>query len=136
MEIIPMSNNVPKNALFTCFGCLSNVGTLTGLAGLEVVKQVGLKNAGIFCLGGLATEAKMVIDKTSAAERIITVDGCPLNCARKIVEKAGFTPDQIINLVQDCGIKKGPPLLYDDDDLQIAIKAILEAINNGRPVAA
>jgi uncharacterized metal-binding protein len=101
--------NVPQNALFVCFGCLSNVGTLTGLAGLEVVKQAGPGKAGIFCLGGLATEAQMVLDKTRAAERIITVDGCPLNCARKIVERAGFTPDRIINLVQDCGLEKGPP---------------------------
>ncbi|MBN1138660.1 MAG: hypothetical protein JXM73_18890 [Anaerolineae bacterium] len=74
-----MSNSVPENALFVCFGCLSNVGTLTGLAGLEAVKQ-----AGIFCLGGLATEAPSVLDKTRAARRIVTVDGCPLNCARRM----------------------------------------------------
>lgn len=122
------TDNVPENALFVCFGCLSNVGTLTGLAGLEVVRQVGPQKAGIFCLGGLATEAKMVLDKARAAQRIITVDGCPLNCARKIVERAGFTPDRIINLVQDCGLQKGPPLQYGDEDLQVAIKAIREAV--------
>ena len=122
------TNNVSQNALFVCFGCLSNVGTLTGLAGLEVVKEVGPQKAGIFCLGGLATEAKMVLEKTRAAERIITVDGCPLNCARKIVEGAGFTPNRVINLVQDCGLKKGPPLRYGDTELQIAVKAIREAV--------
>ena len=122
------TTNVPKNALFVCFGCMSNVGTLTGLAGLEVVKQVGPQNAGIFCLGGLATEAPMVLDKTRAAERIITVDGCPLNCARKIVEGAGFTPDRIINLVQDCGLKKGPPLEYSEGDMKVAVQAIREAL--------
>ncbi|MGB5933309.1 MAG: hypothetical protein WBH57_09615 [Anaerolineae bacterium] len=61
------SNKVPGNALFVCFGCLSNVGTLTGLAGLEVVKQVTPGKATIFCLGALATEAQMVLDKTRAA---------------------------------------------------------------------
>ena len=36
-----MSNsNVPENALFVCFGGMSNVGTLTGLAGLQAVRQV------------------------------------------------------------------------------------------------
>jgi len=123
-----MSDQVPENALFVCFGCLSNVGTLTGLAGLEVVRQVGTDRAGIFCLGGLATEVKMVQDKTRAAKRIITVDGCPMNCARHIVERAGFTPDQIINLVQDCGLKKGPPLQYSDEDLQTAVAAIRAAV--------
>jgi uncharacterized metal-binding protein len=123
-----MSDKVPENALFVCFGCMSNVGTLTGLAGLEVVKQVGPDQAGIFCLGGLATEVKMVQDKTRAAKRIITVDGCPMNCARNIVERAGFTPDRIINLVQDCGLKKGPPLQYSDQDLQTAVAAIRAAV--------
>jgi uncharacterized metal-binding protein len=78
--------------------------------------------------GGLATEVPTVLDKTRAAEQIITVDGCPFNCARKIVEGAGFTPDRIINLVQDCGLKKGPPLNYDDVDLQTAVVAILDAV--------
>lgn len=127
-----MSGNVPENALFVCFGCLSNVGTLTGLAGLEAVKQAGPDKAGIFCLGGLATEAEMVLDKTRAAKRIITVDGCPLNCARKIVERAGFTPARTINLVQDCGLKKGPPLQYDEGDMQVATEAILSALQDGR----
>lgn len=31
------AQQVPRNALFDCFGCPSNVGTLTGLAGREVV---------------------------------------------------------------------------------------------------
>ena len=35
-----MGNNIPENALFVCFGCMSNVGTLTGIAGLEAVKQL------------------------------------------------------------------------------------------------
>ena len=123
-----MSNKVRENALFVCFGGLSNVGTLTGLAGLEVEKQLGPEKACIFCLGGLPTEGKLVLDQTRAAKHIITVDGCPLNCARKIVEAAGFVPDRIINLVEDCGLKKGPPLEYTDEDLQVAVSAILEAV--------
>jgi uncharacterized metal-binding protein len=121
-------NKVPRNALFVCFGCLSNVGTLTGLAGLEIVRQVGPQNTSIFCLGGLATEVPTVLEKTRAAERIITVDGCPMNCALKIVERAGFTPDRAINLVQDCGLKKGPPLEYGDQDVQTAKAAIQDAL--------
>jgi len=56
------------------------------------------------------------------------VDGCPLNCARKIVEKAGFTPDRSVNLVQDCGLQKGPPLQYGDEEFQVAVRAIREAV--------
>ena len=125
-----MSDNVPENALFVCFGGMSNVGTLTGLAGLEAVRRAGPGKAGIFCLGGLPTGAEIVLAKARAVRRIIAVDGCPLNCARKIVEQAGFTPARAINLVQDCGLKKGPPQEYSDEDLETAVQAILDAIRS------
>ena len=54
-----------------------------------------------------------------------------MNCALKIVERLGFTPDSVINLVQDCGLKKGPPLEYGDEDLQVAAEAILSAVQGG-----
>lgn len=127
-----MTEDVSKNALFVCFGCMSNVGMLTGLAGLEVIQRVGEGEAGIFCLGGLATEAPLVLKKTHAARRIITVDGCPLNCALKIVEGAGFTPDVKINLVEDCGIPKGKPFTHSEADLHAAITAIEAALKDGK----
>jgi uncharacterized metal-binding protein len=122
------TNMVPETALFVCFGGMSNVGVLTGLAGLEVMKQVGRQKACIFCLGGLPTQSPSVLEKTGQARRVVTVDGCALNCARKIVEAAGYTPNASLNLVTDCGIAKKPSLDYGDEDLQKAIRAILEAI--------
>jgi len=127
-----MTNGLPDNALFVCFGGMSNVGTLTGLAGLEAVKQAGPGSAAIFCLGGLPTQAPSVVDKTNRVDRIVVVDGCPLNCARKIVEGAGYQPAVSINLVNDCGIKKGPPTEYTADDLAVATDAILTALRDGR----
>jgi hypothetical protein len=44
-----------------------------------------------------------------------------MNCAREIVEGAGSTPDRIINLVQDCSLRKGPPLQCGDAELQVAV---------------
>ncbi len=123
------SNHRPhKTALFVCFGGMSNVGVLTGLAGLEVMKQVGRENACIFCLGGLPTRAESVLEKTADARRIVTVDGCHMNCARQIVEQAGFTPDISLTLVNDCGITKKSSLDYTEADLQNATIAILQVI--------
>jgi len=126
-----MSNDVPENALFVCFGGMSNVGTLTGLAALRAVKEVGPEKAGIFCLGGLPTGAPNVLSKTAKVKRIITVDGCTLNCARKIVEGAGFTPAVALNLVQDCGIQKGPPTTYSEEDLQKVAAHIVSVVQAG-----
>jgi uncharacterized metal-binding protein len=122
------ANQSPETALFVCFGGMSNVGTLTGLAGLEVMKQVGRDKACIFCLGGLPTQAPTVLKATESARRIITVDGCTVNCARKIVENAGFIPDRTITLVNDCQIAKKSSFDFTDDDLQTAVQAILQAL--------
>jgi uncharacterized metal-binding protein len=126
-----MPDQLPENALFVCFGGMSNVGTLTGLAGLEAVKQAGPDKAAIFCLGGLPTGAPTVLDKTQRVKRIIVVDGCPLNCARKIVEAAGFTPNSALTLVDDCGITKGPPSQCSAGDLALVTAHILAAIRDG-----
>jgi hypothetical protein len=32
--------------------------------------------------------------------------------------------------VVDCGIKKGPPQAYGDEELQVAVKDIVDAINS------
>lgn len=124
-----MAENVPESALFVCFGAMSNVGAMTGLAALEAVKQVEPGKAGIFCLGGLPTLAPTVINKTKAVKRIVTIDGCPLNCSRKIVEQAGFTPSKTINLVTDCGIPKKTLADITQEDMASAVKAIVSAIN-------
>jgi len=35
-----MSEDVPQNALFVCFGGMSNVGILSGLASLEAIRKL------------------------------------------------------------------------------------------------
>lgn len=124
-----MAENVPDTALFVCFGAMSNVGMMTGLAAIEAVKQVEKGKAGIFCLGGLPTQAPTVLAKTQAVKRIVTVDGCPLNCSRKIVEMAGFTPSQTINLVTDCNIQKKDSAMFDPEEMKPVVQVIVNAIN-------
>lgn len=124
-----MAENVPETALFVCFGAMSNVGAMTGLAALEAVKRVEPGKAGIFCLGGLPTQAPTVIAKTDSVKRIVIIDGCPLNCSRKIVEQAGYTPTKTINLVNDCGIAKKSLADFNQEDIIPAILAIVNAIN-------
>lgn len=124
-----MSENGLDTALYVCFGATSNVGAMTGLAALEALKRVEPGKAAILCLGGLPTQVPLVVSKTQAAKRIVTVDGCPLNCSRKIVEQAGYTPTKTINLVNDCGIAKKSLADLNQEDLHLAVDAIVTAIN-------
>jgi len=114
--------------MFVCFGGMSNVDILSGLASLEALQKIPEEKAGIFCLGGLPTEAPTVLAKTEAVNKIITVDGCPLHCAKKIVEQAGFIPTHTLTLTEDCNIKKGSPESRSDSEMEIAVNAIINVI--------
>jgi uncharacterized metal-binding protein len=95
-----------ENIVYACFGCLSDTGITAGLGSLEAVKELGLEKAAIGCLASLPLGVVPVIAKTKAAKKIITVDGCPFECARKTVEAAGFKPAKSFMLVRDIGMKK------------------------------
>jgi len=87
-----------ENIVYACFGCLSNTGITAGLGSLEAVKELGLASLPL----GVAP----VVGKTKAAKKVIIVDGCPFECARKTVEAAGFKPAKSFMLVRDIGMKK------------------------------
>jgi len=131
-----------ETVIYTCNGAFSTTGLLAGLAAHEAVKQVGLKKAAVGCLAGLALELPVVRNKTDAAKRIVTVDGCPMECAKKTVEKAGYKVSTAISLVRDLKIEKvsldkdlaGTPKPVMDyisrDDFDRATSAIVKAIMN------
>jgi len=95
-----------ENIIFSCFGGLSNTGITSALASLEAVKELGLEKVAIGCLGALPEKIPPVMGKTKAAKKVVTVDGCPFECSKKITEKAGFKVTKSIVLVRDIGMKK------------------------------
>jgi len=115
-----------ENIIFSCFGGMSNTGITSALASMEVVKELGLEKVAIGCLGGLPLKLAGVLGKTEAARKVITVDGCPFECSRKIVESAGFKIDKSIVLVRDIGMKK--KALHEDIDGDI--KSLMEYVSN------
>ena len=114
-----------EKALLVCFGGMSNVGTLTGLAALEVARA---GEATIFCLASLANGDPMVRERLEEAARIVTVDGCPLACAKRIAERAGFPPHRALVLSKDLGIAKGPPMAVEEKHVSRAAALIREAL--------
>lgn len=65
---------------------------------------------------------------TEQAKRIIVVDGCYNQCAKKILKKDGFKADAYLNLLEDLEIPKiGPfkPFDYKQEDLERAVNEII-----------
>jgi hypothetical protein len=59
-------------------------GLTSALACLEVVKELGLEKVAIGYLPSALLGVKPVLGKAKAAKKIVTVDSCPFECARKL----------------------------------------------------
>ncbi len=60
----------------------------------------------MYCLAGVGGRVPSILETTSTSSRILVIDGCPQNCARKTLEQAGFTDFQHLRLA-DLGLAKG-----------------------------
>ncbi len=65
------------------------------------------------CLAGIGGRVKSLLLTAEKAERILVVDGCPLNCARRTLELAGFKKFNHLEL-HKLGIRKGSAPVTDE----------------------
>jgi len=114
-----------ENIIFSCFGGLSNTGITSALACIEAVKELGLEKVAIGCLGALPERIPPVMGKTKAAKKVVTVDGCPFECSRKMTEEAGFKVAKSLVLARDIGMKK--KALHED--IGQNIKGLMEYVS-------
>jgi len=93
---------VPK-LVFPCSGA-SDVGGLSDRA----ARQMTLDLAGrMYCLAGIGGRVEGILANTRAAARVLVIDGCKEECARKTMELAGFSGFAHLQLERDLGWEKG-----------------------------
>ena len=94
-------DTAPK-LIFACSGA-ADVGKASDLA----ARKLAAEGAGkMFCLAGIGGRVSGIMETTKAAAAILAIDGCPLDCARKTLEEAGFAEFEHLRL-SDLGIEKG-----------------------------
>ncbi|BBD09883.1 putative zinc-binding protein [Desulfovibrio ferrophilus] len=92
--------------IFSCSGA-ADVGEMADQAARSLTREGKGK---MFCLAGIGGRVSGIMKTTEAAAKILAIDGCPLNCARKSLEEAGFK-DFIHLGLADMGLKKGETTL-------------------------
>jgi uncharacterized metal-binding protein len=93
--------SAPK-LIFPCSGG-SDVGALADLAARQMTRDGSGK---MYCLAGIGGRVSGILASPESAAKILAIDGCPLNCAKKTLERAGFTNFQHLCLT-DAGFQKG-----------------------------
>ena len=60
----------------------------------------------MYCLAGIGGRVQGILDTTQSAARVLVIDGCPEECARKTLELAGFSGFHHLKLAE-MGFAKG-----------------------------
>ncbi len=88
--------------IFACSGA-ADVGQISDLA----ARKLNAEGAGkMFCLAGIGGRVSGIMATTQAAQAILAIDGCALDCAAKCLQQAGFPQFEHLRLT-DLGMEKG-----------------------------
>ncbi|MDO9517642.1 MAG: putative zinc-binding protein [Methanosarcinaceae archaeon] len=124
-ENLKMAENVKCSCgsdnvgIFPCAGA-SNTGQISNKIAVELSKSgVGT----MMCTVGIGGHRPGLIKSAEGCDRIIVIDGCPLNCARETLEHAGIAVDTHIE-VTGLGVIKN----YDLDIPPAQIKEVMEKV--------
>ena len=99
--------------------CCSGAADTAEIADLAVRQLHKAKEAKMFCLAGIAGDVELIVVNSKAANRSLVVDGCDSDCAKKTMQKNGFT-DFIHFRVTDVGWEKGKTPVSGERIAQVA----------------
>ncbi len=95
--------------IFACSGA-ADVGEIADQAARKLTKDGVGK---MFCLAGIGGRVSGIMKTAESAEKILAIDGCPLNCVKNCLEQAGFDEFEHFR-VTDLGMEKGKTLVNNE----------------------
>ena len=103
--------------IFACSGA-ADVGAITDKAARKLSKDgVG----SMFCTVGIGGRISGIMKTTEMAEKILAIDGCPLNCVKNSLEKAGFNKFKHLQLA-DLGLERCNSPVTEENIGKVAVK--------------
>jgi uncharacterized metal-binding protein len=101
----------------------SNVGQISNRVAVELAKE---GRGRLFCLAGIGAHLDTMI-LAAKERRLVAIDGCPVQCAKKILDHAGLEAALSV-VVTEAGIDKTHSLDVDAADCAKAAEKIKEAL--------
>jgi len=109
--------------LYACSGG-ANVAEISDKA----ARQLMFDGQGtMFCLAGLGAGIGGMIQTAKDADVNLVIDGCPMDCAKKVFEKAGITNFAYVK-VTDLGIEKVKGVRCTDEQVQKVVAKAKEVL--------
>ena len=103
--------------IFACSGA-ADVGAIADQAARKMTKEgVGT----MFCLAGIGGRIGGIVKTTESADKILAIDGCPLNCVKSCLQQAGF--NEFLHLqMADIGLEKCSSPVNEENIAKVVLK--------------
>ena len=109
--------------LYACSGG-ANVAEISDKAARELMFS---GQGTMFCLAGLGAGIQGMIQTAKDADVNLVIDGCPMDCAKKVFEKAGVTNYAYVK-VTDLGIEKAKGIRGTDEQVAKVVAKAKEVL--------
>lgn len=105
--------------IFPCAG-QANTGQISNLAAIQLSDE----GYGAFvCTALLASGSESLAEKAKEVDEVVAIDGCGMNCAKKIVEQAGAPVHQHL-VITELGVeKKSGDRSFTPDQVETIVSA-------------
>ena len=107
--------------IFACSGA-ADVGAIADRAARKLTADGAGK---MYCLAGIGGRVAGILRTTEEAEKILAIDGCPLDCTKLSLEEAGFTEFEHIK-VTELGLEKGKSPATDKNTATVVQAALFK----------
>ena len=116
------SCNSDTKLIFPCSGA-ADVGELADKVGRKLTHD---KYGNMYCLAGIGGGVSAIIESTKSACKVLAIDGCSVQCAKKTLEERGFKHFEHI-VVTEHGFTKGKTPITDEsvEDMVLKCKELL-----------
>lgn len=121
--------NAKNVVVFPCSGG-SNCGQIANEAAVRLTKE-GV--ASLFCLAGIGAHIGGMVESARSAERIVAIDGCSVGCARKVLEHAGLTITDYIDVAK-LGVEKNKNFDLVERDVVSIVDFVRKELGNNDKV--
>jgi len=112
--------------LYACSGG-ANVAEISDKAARELM----FSGCGtMFCLAGMGAGIPGMIQTAKDADLNLVIDGCPMDCAKKIFEKAGVSNYTVVR-VTDLGIEKAKGVRCTQEQVDKVLAKAREVLAKG-----
>jgi len=109
--------------IYACSGG-ANVAEVSDRAARKLMEQ---SCGTMFCLAGLGAGIEGMVQKAKDADMNLVIDGCDMDCARKIFDRAGVENYRQMR-VTDLGIEKKKGVRATDEQVEHAVEAAQDEI--------